>query len=56
MEDTDRQLEYDSAKQKSIAVFVPQAAVLKYFGAQAKKILLYSEASVRGVSLGDNSG
>ncbi|MCW7755036.1 permease [Desulfobotulus sp. H1] len=31
-----------------ISVFVSQAAVLKYFGAQAKKILAYSVASVSG--------
>jgi uncharacterized membrane protein YraQ (UPF0718 family) len=32
----------------AIAVFVSQTAVLKYFGAQAKKILSYSVASVSG--------
>jgi len=32
----------------AIAVFVSQAAVLKYFGAGAKKILAYSVASVSG--------
>ncbi|UCG81771.1 MAG: permease [Desulfobacterales bacterium] len=32
----------------AIAVFVSQAAVLKYFGATAKKILSYSVASVSG--------
>ncbi|MCK5193716.1 MAG: permease, partial [Desulfobulbaceae bacterium] len=32
----------------AISVFVSQAAVLKYFGAQAKKILAYSVASVSG--------
>lgn len=32
----------------AIAVFVSQASVLKYFGAQAKKILAYSVASVSG--------
>lgn len=32
----------------AIAVFVSQAAVLKYFGAQAKKVLSYSVASVSG--------
>jgi hypothetical protein len=35
----------------AIAVFVNQAAVLKYFGAQAKKILSYSVASVSGTIL-----
>ncbi len=35
----------------AIAVFVSQAAVLKYFGAQAKKILAYSVASVSGTIL-----
>jgi len=35
----------------AIAVFVSQAAVLKYFGAQAKKILSYSVASVSGTVL-----
>lgn len=34
-----------------IAVFVSQAAVMKYFGAQAKKILAYSVASVSGTIL-----
>jgi len=32
----------------AIAVFVSQASVLKYFGAQAKKVLSYSVASVSG--------
>ena len=32
----------------AIAVFVSQASVLKYFGAEAKKILSYSVASVSG--------
>jgi uncharacterized protein len=35
----------------AIAVFVSQASVLKYFGAQAKKILSYSVASVSGTIL-----
>lgn len=35
----------------AIAVFVNQAAVLKYFGAQAKRILSYSVASVSGTIL-----
>ncbi len=35
----------------AIAVFVSQASVLKYFGAQAKKILAYSVASVSGAIL-----
>lgn len=35
----------------AIAVFVSQAAVLKYFGGQAKKILAYSVASVSGTIL-----
>ncbi len=35
----------------AIAVFVNQAAVMKYFGAQAKKILSYSIASVSGTIL-----
>jgi len=35
----------------AIAVFVSQAAVLKYFGAQAGKILSYSVASVSGTIL-----
>jgi uncharacterized membrane protein YraQ (UPF0718 family) len=35
----------------AIAVFISQAAVLKYFGAQAKKILSYSVASVSGTIL-----
>jgi len=35
----------------AIAVFVSQAAVLKYFGAQAKKVLAYSVASVSGAIL-----
>lgn len=34
-----------------IAVFVSQASVIKYFGAQAKKILAYSVASVSGSML-----
>ncbi|MBL7156528.1 MAG: permease [Candidatus Omnitrophica bacterium] len=32
----------------AISVFISQAAVIKYFGAQAKKILAYSVASVSG--------
>jgi len=32
----------------AISVFIKQAAVIKYFGAQAKKILAYSVASVSG--------
>jgi len=32
----------------AISVFVSQAAVIKYFGAQAKKVLAYSVASVSG--------
>ena len=32
----------------AISVFVSQAAVIKYFGAKAKKILAYSVASVSG--------
>ena len=32
----------------AIAVFVSQASVMKYFGAQAKKVLAYSVASVSG--------
>ncbi|MGD8369075.1 MAG: permease [Desulfobacterales bacterium] len=32
----------------AISVFVSQASVLKYFGAQAKKVLAYSVASVSG--------
>jgi len=32
----------------AISVFVSQAAVIKYFGAQAKKIIAYSVASVSG--------
>ncbi|HIJ57952.1 MAG TPA: permease, partial [Deltaproteobacteria bacterium] len=35
----------------AIAVFVSQAAVLRYFGAQAKKALSYSVASVSGTIL-----
>ena len=35
----------------AIAVFVSQAAVLRYFGATAKKILSYSVASVSGTVL-----
>lgn len=35
----------------AIAVFVSQASVLKYFGAQANKILSYSVASVSGAVL-----
>jgi len=35
----------------AIATFVSQAAVLKYFGAQAKKIVSYSVASVSGTIL-----
>jgi uncharacterized membrane protein YraQ (UPF0718 family) len=35
----------------AIGVFVSQAAVLKYFGAKAKKILSYSVASVSGTVL-----
>jgi uncharacterized membrane protein YraQ (UPF0718 family) len=35
----------------AIAVFVSQAAVLKYFGATTKKILSYSVASVSGTIL-----
>jgi uncharacterized membrane protein YraQ (UPF0718 family) len=35
----------------AISVFVSQAAVLKYFGAEAKKILAYSVASVSGTIL-----
>ncbi len=35
----------------AIAVFVSQASVLKYFGAQASKILAYSVASVSGTVL-----
>lgn len=35
----------------AISVFVSQAAVLKYFGAQAKKLLSYSVASVSGTVL-----
>ena len=35
----------------AIAVFVSQASVLKYFGAQAKKILSYSVASISGTVL-----
>ncbi len=35
----------------AISVFVSQASVLKYFGAEAKKILAYSVASVSGTIL-----
>ena len=35
----------------AIAVFVSQASVLKYFGAQAQKILAYSVASISGTIL-----
>ncbi|MBN1382652.1 MAG: permease, partial [Deltaproteobacteria bacterium] len=35
----------------AISVFVSQAAVLKYFGAEAKKLLSYSVASVSGTVL-----
>ena len=35
----------------AISVFVSQASVLKYFGAQANKILSYSVASVSGTVL-----
>jgi uncharacterized protein len=35
----------------AISVFVSQAAVMKYFGAEAKKILAYSVASVSGTVL-----
>ena len=35
----------------AIAVFVSQAAILKYFGPQAKKLLSYSVASVSGAVL-----
>ena len=35
----------------AIAVFVSQAAVLKYFGPQAKKVLSYSVASISGAIL-----
>ena len=35
----------------AIAVFVSQAAVIKYFGAGAKKILSYSVASISGTIL-----
>lgn len=35
----------------AIAVFVSQAAVLKYFGAKARKILSYSVASISGTVL-----
>ena len=35
----------------AISVFVNQAAVMKYFGAHAKKILAYSVASVSGTIL-----
>ena len=35
----------------AIAVFVSQAAVLKYFGAQAKRVLSYSVASISGTIL-----
>ena len=40
----------------AIAVFVSQAAVLKYFGARAKRILSYSVASVSGTILPVCSG
>ena len=35
----------------AISVFISQAAVMKYFGAQARKILAYSVASVSGTIL-----
>ncbi|MBU1872077.1 MAG: permease [Candidatus Omnitrophica bacterium] len=35
----------------AISVFISQAAVIKYFGAQARKILAYSVASVSGTIL-----
>ena len=35
----------------AIAVFISQAAVLKYFGPQAKKVLSYSVASISGTIL-----
>jgi hypothetical protein len=35
----------------AVAVFVSQASVLKYFGAQAKKVMAYSVASVSGTIL-----
>jgi len=35
----------------AIAVFVSQASVLKYFGAQARKVLSYSVASISGTVL-----
>ncbi len=35
----------------AIAVFVSQASVLKYFGAQANKVLSYSVAAVSGTIL-----
>ncbi len=35
----------------AISVFVSQASVLKYFGAQAKKVLAYSVASISGTVL-----
>ena len=35
----------------AIAVFISQASVLKYFGAQAKKVLSYSVAAVSGTVL-----
>jgi uncharacterized protein len=35
----------------AISVFISQAAILKYFGAQAKKVLAYSVASVSGTVL-----
>ena len=35
----------------AIAVFVSQAAILKYFGSQTKKVLSYSIASVSGAIL-----
>ena len=37
----------------AIAVFVSQAAVLKYFGATARRILPYSVASVSGTCSGN---
>jgi len=35
----------------AISIFISQAAVLKYFGAQARKVLAYSVASVSGTVL-----
>jgi len=35
----------------AVAVFVSQASVLKYFGAEAKKVMAYSVASVSGTIL-----